>query len=95
MTSLPKCILSQLLLQASLIFLVCFEKNFEFYFYICSNYIFFLDHKWGLLSLIPNLLSGYGWNPGNRMLEWFGKVLEEATGNADITFQEVEYLSIR
>ena len=28
------------------------------------------------------------------MLEWFGKTLEEATGNADITFQEVEYLCI-
>lgn len=85
--------------QASLVFLVCFEKRlwvpFLHIFSAYNNYIiFFLDHKWGLFSLIPNLLSGYGWNPGNKMLEWFGKTLEEATGNADITFQEVEYLCI-
>ena len=55
---------------------------------------FFLDHRWGILSLIPNILSGFGWNPGNRFLEWFGDTLEEATGNCDITFQQVSYINI-
>lgn len=48
-----------------------------------------IDHKWGIFSLIPNLLNGYGWNPGNRLVSWFGEVLKERTGEDDITFQQV------
>ncbi|XP_076470074.1 uncharacterized protein LOC143300350 [Babylonia areolata] len=49
----------------------------------------FLDHKCGYCSLLPNLLTGFGWNPGNRIYKWFGEKLHERCGNADITFKEV------
>ena len=51
----------------------------------------FVDHKFGVLSLLPNLLKGFGWNPGKKLLKWFGEVLEEATENADITFSQVGF----
>ena len=47
------------------------------------------DHRCGYLSLIPNLLSGFGWNPGKRLYKWFGDQLRDRTGNADITFRQV------
>lgn len=49
----------------------------------------FLDHSCGYFSLLPNLIKGYGWNPGKRIFKWFGEALEAKTGNADITFSEV------
>lgn len=48
-----------------------------------------IDHRWGIFSLLPNLLKGFGWNPGNRLLKWFGQVLQEKTGSADITFKQI------
>lgn len=48
-----------------------------------------LDHTCGYCSLLPNLLKGFGWNPGKRMLKWFGEQLKERTGDGDITFKEV------
>ena len=39
--------------------------------------------------MLPNLIRGYGWNPGKRIYRWFGKVLNQKTGNADITFSKV------
>jgi len=48
-----------------------------------------VDHRCGYCSLLPNLLSGFGWNPGNKLLKWFGEQLRESTGNPDITFREV------
>lgn len=50
---------------------------------------FYLDARFGVLSLLPNLLQGYGWNPGNRIYNWFGEVMEQKTGSKDITFSEV------
>ncbi|XP_053373751.1 uncharacterized protein LOC123532094 isoform X2 [Mercenaria mercenaria] len=49
----------------------------------------FLDHSCGYFSLLPNLIKGYGWNPGKRIFSWFGEALEAKTGNADITFSEI------
>eukprot|EP00105_Crassostrea_gigas_P043530 XP_019927678.1 PREDICTED: uncharacterized protein LOC105340042 isoform X5 [Crassostrea gigas] len=49
----------------------------------------FLDAKFGVLSLLPNLLTGYGWNPGNRIYNWFGEVIEKKMGNKDVTFGEL------
>ena len=54
--------------------------------------LLFVDHKFGVLSLLPNLLKGFGWNPGKKLLNWFGTVLEEATENADITFSQVGFM---
>lgn len=48
-----------------------------------------VDHTCGYCSLLPNLLKGFGWNPGKRMLKWFGEQLKERTGDSDITFKEV------
>ncbi|XP_078376863.1 uncharacterized protein LOC144660159 [Oculina patagonica] len=48
-----------------------------------------VDHTCGYCSLLPNLLKGFGWNPGKRMLRWFGEQLKERTGDSDITFKEV------
>ncbi|CAI9728168.1 XP_036362369.1uncharacterized protein LOC115216174 [Octopus vulgaris] len=48
-----------------------------------------LDHEWGYLSLLPNLIKNFGWNHGKRIEEWFKKVLEKKTGNADVTFWEI------
>nr|XP_006814560.1 PREDICTED: uncharacterized protein LOC102806773 [Saccoglossus kowalevskii] len=48
-----------------------------------------LDHGYGYLSLIPNIIRGYGWNPGEKLLEWFGAKFEAKTGNKDITFKEL------
>lgn len=48
-----------------------------------------VDHTCGYCSLLPNLLKGFGWNPGKRMLRWFGEQLKERTGDGDITFKEV------
>lgn len=52
-------------------------------------YFFFKDAKFGVLSLLPNLLSGYGWNPGLKLYNWMGEVIEKKVGNKDITFGEV------
>lgn len=49
----------------------------------------FLDHSCGYFSLLPNLLEGYGWNPGKKIFRWFGQALRDQTGDANITFQEV------
>ena len=59
--------------------------------YAISNFFLLLpkDHNCGYCSLLPNLLKGFGWNPGKRMLRWFGEQLKERTGDGDITFKEV------
>lgn len=48
-----------------------------------------LDHKFGYLSLLPNLLTSYGWNPGRRIYKWFGQRVYEKTGDMDTTFKQV------
>ncbi|CAC5393494.1 unnamed protein product [Mytilus coruscus] len=47
------------------------------------------DASYGYFSLIPNLLSHYGWHPGSRFLNYLGEVLSVKTNNPDITFSEV------
>jgi len=70
-----------------------FEKVFSIH--INNNNLIFLlllkDHNCGYCSLLPNLLKGFGWNPGKRMLRWFGEQLKERTGDSDITFKEVSW----
>ncbi|XP_076094801.1 uncharacterized protein LOC143065237 [Mytilus galloprovincialis] len=47
------------------------------------------DASYGYFSLIPNLLSYYGWHPGSKFLNYLGEVLSVRTDNPDITFSEV------
>ncbi|XP_078656598.1 uncharacterized protein LOC144902844 isoform X1 [Branchiostoma floridae x Branchiostoma belcheri] len=49
----------------------------------------FIDHGCGYFSLLPNLLSGYGWNKAESFMIWLGGILKENTGNSDITFLEL------
>lgn len=56
-------------------------------------FFFYKDATFGVLSLLPNLLSGYGWNPGMKLYNWMGEVIEKKMGNKDITFGEVNWLS--
>ncbi|XP_031568243.1 uncharacterized protein LOC116302953 [Actinia tenebrosa] len=48
-----------------------------------------VDHNCGYCSLLPNLLKGFGWNPGKKLLKWFGEQIKERAGDADVTFREV------
>ncbi|XP_069131938.1 uncharacterized protein [Argopecten irradians] len=48
-----------------------------------------LDHKWGVLSLLPGLRKEFGWNPGNRFSNWLGGVLAKAMGDPDVTFAQL------
>ncbi|KXJ23340.1 Uncharacterized protein R571 [Exaiptasia diaphana] len=48
-----------------------------------------VDHNCGYCSLLPNLLKGFGWNPGKKLIKWFGEQLRERAGDADVTFREV------
>ncbi|XP_052071478.1 uncharacterized protein LOC127709846 [Mytilus californianus] len=50
----------------------------------------FFDARFGIFSLLPNLLTEFGWNPGNRFLETLGEALASKTnGNPDLTFAEL------
>ncbi|XP_077978956.1 uncharacterized protein LOC144434379 [Glandiceps talaboti] len=48
-----------------------------------------IDHSCGYCSLIPNLLSHYGWNHGNKLMRYMGDKIAAKTGNRDITFKQL------
>ena len=52
------------------------------------------DHSCGYCSLLPNLLKGFGWNPGKKLIKWFGEQLRERAGDADVTFREVIHFPV-
>ncbi|CAG5125631.1 unnamed protein product, partial [Candidula unifasciata] len=64
------------------------SRDLEQFFSLNLNNIF-LDHKFGYLSLLPNLLTSYGWNPGQRIYKWFGQRVFDKTGDMDTTFKQV------
>ncbi|XP_076094797.1 uncharacterized protein LOC143065235 isoform X2 [Mytilus galloprovincialis] len=47
------------------------------------------DAPYGYFSLIPNMISGYGWHPGVKLMKFLGEVISMKTGDPDITFAEV------
>ncbi|KAK3791651.1 hypothetical protein RRG08_050604 [Elysia crispata] len=51
----------------------------------------FSDHSWGYLSLLPNLLSKFGWNPGKRITEYMGKKIaaKSKKKDPDMTFYDI------
>ena len=65
-----------------------FSGRFRFWNYVW-NFVFFVDHSCGYCSLLPNLLKGFGWNPGKKMNHWLGEQLKERTGDYNVTFKEV------
>ncbi|XP_066299541.1 uncharacterized protein [Branchiostoma lanceolatum] len=54
-----------------------------------SFYIMFEDSKLAYLSMMPNMIKGYGIYKGQKFLDWLGKILADKTGNADITFAQL------
>lgn len=50
----------------------------------------FLDDSWGLISDAFRIYSKFGLYKGDYFYEWYGKILKEKTGNADITFKEIQ-----
>ncbi|XP_077978989.1 uncharacterized protein LOC144434412 [Glandiceps talaboti] len=47
-----------------------------------GEYIHFIPH-------LKKLCSHYGWNSGNKLYDWLGKVIETKTGKKDLTFREL------
>eukprot|EP00058_Branchiostoma_floridae_P015089 XP_002600577.1 hypothetical protein BRAFLDRAFT_70046 [Branchiostoma floridae] len=54
-----------------------------------SFYVIFEDSKLAYLSMMPNMIKGFGIYKGQKFLDWLGKILADKTGNADITFAQV------
>ena len=60
--------------------------------HILGNCTAFADATFGVFSFIPNILYKFGWNPGDRLMKHFDKVIAKKTGIADITFRQVNIL---
>lgn len=52
------------------------------------DYNIFLDDSWGIIRDIRLLFKSYGWHKGDAFCRWYRGVLQELTGNGDITFEE-------
>ncbi|CAG2234026.1 unnamed protein product [Mytilus edulis] len=48
-----------------------------------------IDAPYGFFSMIPNIMSKYGWHPGAKLMDFLGKIFSMKTGDPDITFAEV------
>jgi len=48
-----------------------------------------IDHSCGFCSLLPNLMSKFGWNPGKRVQKDLGEKVRAKTGNPNSTFREL------
>ncbi|XP_048777040.2 uncharacterized protein LOC125681141 [Ostrea edulis] len=49
----------------------------------------FFDARLGRLSLLPNLLRYFGWQPMNTLYEFVGELVEKKLGNKDATFSDL------
>lgn len=47
------------------------------------------DAPYGFFSMIPNIMSKYGWHPGAKLMDFLGKIFSMKTDDPDITFAEV------
>ena len=47
------------------------------------------DSTFGAISMVPNVMKRFGWNPANKFLNVLKQIMEENTGNPNITFREV------
>ncbi|XP_033121296.1 uncharacterized protein LOC117120366 [Anneissia japonica] len=48
-----------------------------------------LDARWGILSLIFNLKSEYGWHPANAYTKWLEDNIKDYGGHGQLTFKEL------
>tara|TARA_Y100000310_G_scaffold227412_1_gene229662 strand:- start:161 stop:1156 length:996 start_codon:yes stop_codon:yes gene_type:complete len=53
----------------------------------------FSDDTFGFIRDIIRLVKQYGWNKGDRLLDWFGNLIEEKTGTKDLTFAQLHELT--
>jgi len=49
----------------------------------------FKDDSWNTLADISRFIRKYGWYKGNYLEKWYGDILKQLTGSADITMKEV------
>ncbi|XP_048777035.1 uncharacterized protein LOC125681139 isoform X2 [Ostrea edulis] len=49
----------------------------------------YFDARLGRLSLLPNLLRHFGWQPMNTLYEFLGELVEKKLGNKDATFSDL------
>jgi hypothetical protein len=47
------------------------------------------DARWGMLSGLVNMVTVFGWNPGEKLLAFLGDRLRERTGSENVTFRQV------
>lgn len=66
-------------------------NSYDLQSYMLEDFNQFKDKDWGLFRNIYRFVRNSGLYKGDKMYEWFGKILKKHTGNADITFKEVFY----
>lgn len=49
-----------------------------------------LDNSWGIFRDLFRLWNEFGWNTGEAIEEMFGELLEETTGDAKITYGQIQ-----
>lgn len=47
------------------------------------------DARFGVFSGVVNMVTVFGWNPGEKLLAFLGDRLRERTGSEDVTFRQV------
>jgi hypothetical protein len=51
-----------------------------------------IDARLGRLSLLPNLLRYFGWQPMNTLYDFIGQLVETKLGDKDATFKDVSFI---
>jgi len=55
----------------------------------------FNDGGWIFIGGQRRMRKHYGWYKGNAMERWIGKLIEQRTGNANLTFRQLHDLALR
>ncbi|MFO8085212.1 MAG: patatin-like phospholipase family protein [Desulfobacterales bacterium] len=54
------------------------------------NFEKFMDEDFGVLRDINRLMTQFGWYKGDYFREWIGDIIAQKTGNANVTFHQVQ-----
>lgn len=54
------------------------------------NFEKFMDDDFGVIRDVDRLLSEFGWYKGDFFRKWIGELIAKKTGNADVTFDQVQ-----